>query len=197
LKPVSAQWELNNDNIKRIDRWTGYAILHNYCLYINTTPLAVFRYLIETLGCDVNARDNDENTPLHYPLDDFHPGFGVDGIINLTYLLNQRGANGNIENKKIHTLLHIACGKVHKFSLEIFQYLIETKGFDVNARDYRRSTTPVHNALLYFDPDDGGDINVLHYLLSQEGVNAESLSFVTNPLLHYGCFNINNLPIEV
>jgi ankyrin repeat protein len=119
FKPVYGQWELNDDNIKRIEPRTGHTILHNYCLYINTTPIEVYRYLIETLGFDVNVQDDDKNTPLHYALEDFHPGFGVDSIINLTYLLSQNGANGNIKNKKGHTLLHIACSNINKLPIEI------------------------------------------------------------------------------
>jgi hypothetical protein len=42
--PQDGQWELNDNNIKRIDR--GETILHNYCKFINTTPSQVFVYLV-------------------------------------------------------------------------------------------------------------------------------------------------------
>jgi hypothetical protein len=61
FKPRGGQWELNDDNIKRIEPQTGQTILHNYCKYINTTPIEVYRFLIGTKGCSISIQNNDEN----------------------------------------------------------------------------------------------------------------------------------------
>jgi hypothetical protein len=42
FRPVEDQWDLNDDNITRIDPGTGQTILHNYCKYMDSTPLEVF-----------------------------------------------------------------------------------------------------------------------------------------------------------
>jgi hypothetical protein len=76
FKPVKDQWELNDDNIKRIDQRTGKTILHNYCGYIKTTPLGVYRYLIETKGCDINVQDKYNDIPLHRAFENFNPDNG-------------------------------------------------------------------------------------------------------------------------
>jgi ankyrin repeat protein len=193
--PEHGQWEFNDDNMKRIDPKNGHTILHNYCKYINTTPLAVYRYLIETLGCDVNAQNENESTPLHYALRCFDPNKGGD-ITVLTYLLSQKGANGNIKDKRGETLLHYACEKINHLPLDIFKLLIETKGFDVNVQN-NGNRTPLHYALRCFDPTHGGNITVLTYLLSQVGVNANTKGWNGNTLLHFACNNINTLPLDV
>jgi hypothetical protein len=41
FKPYYDQWELTDNNINRIGPETGHTILHNYCCYINTTPLGL------------------------------------------------------------------------------------------------------------------------------------------------------------
>jgi len=84
FKPVKGQWELNDENIQRVDPETGNTILHNYCKCINTTPVEVYRYLIETKGCDVNAQDKSKDTLLHWAVRYFNPNKGGD-INVLTY----------------------------------------------------------------------------------------------------------------
>jgi ankyrin repeat protein len=64
--------------------------------------------LIETHGCDINARGNYNCTPLHYALHDFDPNDGGD-IAVLTYLINQKTVNVSIKGKNGHNLLHWAC----------------------------------------------------------------------------------------
>jgi hypothetical protein len=61
FKLFNGQWELTEDNIKRIEPQTGQTILHNYCKYINTTPIEVYRFLIDTKGCGISIQNNDEN----------------------------------------------------------------------------------------------------------------------------------------
>jgi len=130
FRPVDDQWELNDTNINRIDPTTRYTILHNYCCYINTTPREVYRYLIETKGCDVNVQDNSKNTPIHDAFLFFDPNKGGD-ITVLHYLLSQKGVNVNIKGYNGYTLLHMACKRINRLPLEIFKLLIETMGCDV------------------------------------------------------------------
>jgi ankyrin repeat protein len=193
FKPVEGQWELNDENIKRIDPKTGQTILHNYCRYVNTTPLGVYRYLIETLGCNVNAQDNNCNTPLYYALCCFNQNKGGD-IVVLTYFFSQEGINTNIKDRHGCTLLHTACHNIDKLPIEVFKFLIEAKGGDVDAQNNYKDT-PLHYALRYFNPN--GDITALNYLLSQEGVKGNSKDRHGDTLLHYACKKINKLPLDL
>jgi hypothetical protein len=64
LKPVEGQWEFNDSNITRIDPESGQTIWHNYSQHINRTPgWSIHRCLIETLDCNFNAQDNNNDTP--------------------------------------------------------------------------------------------------------------------------------------
>jgi ankyrin repeat protein len=195
FKSRGGQWELNDENINRIDPRTGKTILHNYCQRINTTPLEVYRYLIETKGCDVNAQDNNQDTPLHYAIIYFSPNNGGE-ITVLTYLINQTKVHVNTKGQCGYTLLHYACNKINYLPLDVYKLLIEIQGFDVNVQN-NDNHTPLHNALRDFDPSHGGNITVLTYLLSQEGVKINFKGYYGKTLLHSACEEINRLPIDV
>jgi ankyrin repeat protein len=196
LKPVyGSQGGLNDDNIKRIDPNNGQTILHHYCRYINTTPLEVYRYLIETKGCDVNAQDNNKDTPLHRAFHLFDPNDGGD-IKVLHYLLSNKSINGNIKGEYGYTSLHLACDNINYLPLDIFKVLIETLGCDVNAQD-EYNNTPLHLAFHDFDPEEGGDMRVLTYLLTQKDVNIHIKNNYGHTLLHIACQRINDLPLDV
>jgi len=193
FRPQDNQWELTDENINRIDPDNCQTILHNYCKHINSTPIEVYRYLIETKGCDVNAQDDDKNTPIYLALRYFNPNDGGD-ITVLTYLLNQKGINVNIKGQYDNTLLHTACEYINALPVDVFKVLVETLCCDINALE-KYDYTPVHLALQQFDPRNGGDINILYYLLNQNGLNFTNQYGIT--LLHYACVNINILPLEL
>jgi ankyrin repeat protein len=196
FKPVEGQWELTEDNINRIDPETGHTILHNYCFCIDTTPLEVYRFLIETKGCDINVRDDDKNTPIHSALDHFSPTEDGSNVTVLTYLLSHGNVNVNTKSQDGTSTLHAACMNINSLPLEIFKLLIETKGCDINVQDNDKNT-PIHYALYSFDPNDGGDITVLVYLLNEKGINVNLKSQSGYTSLHYACNNINKLQLEI
>jgi len=69
-------------------------------------------------------------------------------------------------------------------------------GFDVNVQAENKDT-PLHISLCNFDSDNGGDINVLTYLINQENVNVNIRGEHGYTLLHYACKNINSLSIDI
>jgi ankyrin repeat protein len=191
FKPVKWQWKLNDDNIKHIDPETGETILHNYCEHINTTPLPIFKHLIESKGCDVNAQGPLRDAPVFIAFDNFDSKKGGDSNI-LTYLL---GKDLNVKNQYDYTLLHSACDNINQLPLDVFKLLIETKGCDVNTQD-ENNETPIHNALRFFRPNDGGDVNTLKYLLGQADFDVNMKTQDNFTLIHYSCENINSLPLD-
>jgi len=196
FKPQHDQWELTDENINRTEPKTGRTILHNYCKFINTTPIEVYRYLIETKGCDINVKDKNKDIPLHHAFYHFSPTNAGADITVLTYLLNQKGINANTKGLYCYTLLHVACKRINFFPLEIFKVLIETHGADVNAQD-EFNDTPIHHALRDFNPNNGGDIAVLHCLLTQKNINVTIKNKTCYTILHTACKNINRLPLEI
>jgi ankyrin repeat protein len=196
FKPAWGQWELNDENINRIDPETGHTILHNYCQSINTTPLEVYRYLIETLGCNVNALDNDKNTPVHVAFRCFHPTQDGGNIAVLMYLLNQNGIDGNIKDKNGCTLLHMACQKIAIFPIDVFKLLIEAKGCDINVQNNYKDT-PIHLAFRCFPPNNGDNITALTYLFSQKGIDGNIKDNYGYTVLHMACQKITTFPLEI
>ena len=121
----------------------------------------------------------------------FNPNDGGN-ITVLTYLLSQRGVNGDTKGQYGHTLLDWACININALPIEIFKLLIEKHGADFNAQN-NDNDTPIYRTLRYFDPNKGGDISVLQYLSNQ--TNTKGKDGYT--ILHYACGNINKLPIEI
>jgi ankyrin repeat protein len=195
FNPVEGQWKLNDKNIKRIDPRIGGTILHNYCEYINTTPLGVWRYLIEVKGCDINGQDKKKKIPLHDAILFFDPNEGGDVNI-LHYLLSQKGIDGNTKGQYGYTLLHYACENINALPIDIFELLIETLGCDVNAYD-NYGDTPILHVFRQFSPIKGGDITVLMYLLNQKSIDVNVKGKRGGTLLHTACININTLLIDV
>jgi len=185
FEPINDQWELNNENIQRIDPMYGQTILHNYCFYINSTPLEVFKYLIETMGCDVNFLDVFEETPLYLALLCFEVDSGGDVNV-LRYLLSQANIDVNSKNEDGSTLLHTACGKINSLPLDIFKLLIESKGYDLSLPNFD-DITPLLAALGQFNPNEGGDIAVLTYLFDQKDVDVNAKNQSGETLLHTAC----------
>jgi ankyrin repeat protein len=173
---------------------SGCTLLHEACQLMSSFPLEIFKLLIETHGADVNAQNSDNDTPLHCALRNFNPHNG--DIAVLYYLLNQKIVDVNIKDKNGHTLLRIVCQHINKFPLEIFKLLIETYGADINVEDNDKNI-PLYHALLLFNPNDGGDITVLTYLLNQKDVNVNIKNKYGHTLLHLACMNINTLPLDI
>jgi ankyrin repeat protein len=180
-----------NANIKG---WNGYTVLHIACEKIHHLPLEIFKLLIETHGADVNAQNNEKDTPLHRAIRCFRQNGGNTAV--LTYLLSQANIDVNIKGQYDWTLLYTACYDINRLPIDVFKVLIETHGCDVNVRDDGKDI-PLRVALRYFDPNDGGDITVLMYLLTQKGVNGDTKGQYGDNLLHWACRRINYLPIEI
>jgi ankyrin repeat protein len=193
FRRVKFQWELNDDNIKRVEPRSGETILHNYYKCVNTTPLEVYRFLIETKGLDVNVRDNSQNTPLYHALRNFKADEG--DITVLAYLFGQKTTDVNIKALRGQTLLHTACVNINSLPLRIFKVILETHGGDINIRDNAKDT-PLHHALRNFK-SNLGDIATLTYLFNQDSLDVTIKGQFGVTLLHTACQHLSSLPLEV
>jgi ankyrin repeat protein len=185
FKPASRQWELNDENINRIDPETGETILHNYCRHVNTTPLEMYQYLIEVKGCDVNVQDKYKDTPVYTAFLCFNPNNGGN-ITVLMYLLSQQGVNVNIKGQFGFTFLHTACRNINSLPIEIFKLLIEINGADINTQNDHKFT-PLHYAIRFSKLNQDGDITALIYLLSHRNVDFSIQNRFCCTLLHLTC----------
>jgi ankyrin repeat protein len=194
FRPQWNQWDLNQHNIERVSPTSQETILHNYCKYINSTPFEIYRHLIETKGCDVNAKNKYGDTPIADAIGYFKLSRGGD-IATLAYLLNHKDVNLDMDSLSGATLLHKACQNINQLPFDIFKLLIEKMGANVNART-EDSRTPLHLALQFFNSYDSGDMGILEYLLTQTNVDVEIVNQSGQALLHHACMNIDRLPLD-
>jgi ankyrin repeat protein len=170
-------------------------ILHAASLHINILPLDIFKYLIETKGGDITIQSNYFNTPIHLAFGCFDSNKGGD-INILKYLLNLEGVNVNKKDDDGNTILHSVFENINGLPLDIFKYLIETKGGDITIQS-NYLDTPIHLAFLHFNLHEGGDINILKYLLNLEGVNVNKKGDDGRTILHYACRNVIGLSLDI
>ena len=119
----------------------------------------IIKFLIEK-GADVNGKDDEENTPLHYAV--LEEG-GIDKEI--VQLLLDKGADVNASNSDGDTPLHLVVS--YPESSEITKLLIE-KGADVNMIN-ADGNTPVHIVVSYPESseitklliENGADLNAI------------------------------------
>jgi ankyrin repeat protein len=192
FKPAKGQWDLITKNLKRTDHHTGETILHNYCKFMNTTPIDVFKYLVEKLGCNINLQDKEKDTPVHHALRYFESNPCNDRT-NLMYLLEQKTIDVNIRGKLDRTLFLQACFGINNLPIEVFQCLLE-KGAEINDRN---ANSPLSHTIRLFSPEDGGKIETLTYLLGHRDTDINTKSRSGRTLLHFACMSINSLPLDV
>jgi len=108
------QWELNDENIKRIVPQTGENI--------NEPRVEVFEYLIGR-GADVNIQHSLKCTPLHVALNHFALESNIELI---KYLFNLPGINFSFKDRHGCTLLQSACLNSRRVPTYLFKHLLET-----------------------------------------------------------------------
>jgi hypothetical protein len=94
------------------------------------------------------------------------------------------------------TILHNYCQFINTTPFEVFKYLIEIKGCNINIQDHCKDTPPYY-ALRHFNPNRDDTVAILQYLLSQEGVNINTKGYFGRTLLHKACEFINKLPLDI
>jgi ankyrin repeat protein len=194
FNPVEGQWELNDDNINRIDPQTGETILHNYCKHINSTPVEVFKLLVETKHCDINALNDNHNTPLHIAFSSFYFDHGASADV-LTYLLHQDNVNVNIKDQYDRNLIDLAYFQSRQLPIDAFKYLVEIKGIDLNEVDSDNNTL-LHRVLIKLTLCSS-DVDILGYLLRQDGIDAKIKNKDDLTILHLVCKNINLFQLDI
>jgi ankyrin repeat protein len=193
FRPVNGQWELNDHNLTDFDP-SGGTILHNYCRFITTTPLIVFRYLIETKGCDINACDDYQNIPFYIALRDYNTN-EQNGIDVLIYLLSFASIDVNEKKQHNWTLLHSVCLKINTLPIEVYRYVMEIKGGDLNVKNVGQQT-PLLFAFQRFQ-SGSNNIEALMYLLNCQGVDVNIASQNNETVLHKVCQKIDLFPLNM
>lgn len=114
-------------------------------------------------GANVNVRDEDGLTPLHYVVEA--------GNKELALLLITLGASLECEDSRLRTPLHYAASECNQ---EIVDFLL-VRGASVGARDVKGST-PLHCAMVF--GDQGVVISLLKHGADVDAVDKEGLSVI-------------------
>jgi len=133
----------------------GYSLLYTA---INMGRIHVLRYLIEHARCNVNTRNQDDATPLHYAAEQ-------GDVECLRYLLGIPGIEVNAVDSDHHTPLHVAILQHRELAACI---LIEHDNINLQIGNLQNST-PLHMAAM------GGRFNLVIELL-QRGADPYALN---------------------
>jgi ankyrin repeat protein len=125
------------DIIERRDR-SGLTPLH---YAVKNNEINFIRFLIEA-GADVNAKDNNGNTPLNmFPVSNID-GNNIGNYFDILVLLISKGADINNKNRFGKTILHSAS---EQDKIEFVESLLE-QGANINVVD-NDGDTPLHYAV--------------------------------------------------
>ena len=121
--------------------------------------------------CDVNCKDEDGATPLHWA--------GKYSQLEITtYLINEHQCDPMTEDSEHWTPLHCVC---YGGNLEITQYLISEACCKNPSRKNKKGNTPLHLAC------NGDHLNITRYLISEAHFDPSCKNKKGNTPLHLAC----------
>jgi hypothetical protein len=143
----------------------------------------VFRYLIETKGAKINPTNN----LLYFAFQSFNTGSG--DVNTLIYLLSKLDVDVNSASY-YNTVLQNALSYINRLPLDVFKYLIEINGANVNDQTLRQ-------IFCNFCSNDSSAQNILIYLLSQKNIDVNVKGQDGRTWLQLVCTNPYLLSLDV
>ena len=145
----------------------GRTVLHSAC---EGGCVALVRTLICDHNADVNAHDNNNDTPLHMA--------AIHGEDVALVLINEFGCDTNIRGRNGRTVLHSAC---EGGCVALVRTLICDHNADVNAQD-KDNDTPLHLAA------ENGNEDVALALINEFGCDTNARNSDGSTFLHKACY---------
>ena len=157
--------------------YKGYRPLHLACGFSGNVELV--RYLVEEAGCDINAKDNNDSTSLHWACE-------RNQLEIVKFLTSKSKCNRESPNKFGNLPLHLAC--CFSGNVKLVRFLVEEAGCDINAKG-NNDYTSLHWAC------DKNQLEIVKFLTSKPECNRESATKLKNLPLHLACGFSGNLEL--
>lgn len=154
-------------DVNKHSEWLFYSVCNHH--HHENLAFKITKILVEH-GANVNIRDRNESTPLHYAHN-----------LSIIKLLVEHGADVKAVNDDGYTVL-MSCNEYH-CDAEIIKYLIEA-GVDINAKDYLGETFLSHICHNHYWEIIDDIIDILEYLI-KHGADVNTLDEEgRNPIGH-------------
>ena len=148
-----------------------------HCACEGNDNLVMVKYLVEEQRVDLNAKDEQGNTPLNVAA--FSGSLSI-----MTYLIEERYCSLECPGRLCRTPLHNACQ--HNDNLAMVKYLVEKKGVNMNVKD-EQENTPLNVAAF------SGNLAILKYLIDEQNCSSICLGYLSRTLLHNACERNDNI----
>ena len=150
--------------------YNGESVLHSACKGGNAS---LVKTLVSKYKADTNARNNQNDTPLHVAV--------LNGEVSVSVALCLIGCNPNAVGYNGESVLHLAC---QGGNVTLVKTLVSKYKADTNARN-NENDTPLHVAAYK------GKVKVALCLIDEIGCDTNLLDTAGNSLLHYACLGGN------
>jgi ankyrin repeat protein len=222
-EPNNSSFPSNIDNdVNKFDEY-GRTLLHCASLNIATTPIEVFRDLIEKKGANINLKNKNGQTPINLLFRFFRFERHIPII---KYILSQPYVDVLSQDSYGQTPLHYACVKINILPIEIFKLLIyhveNYSGgevcFDANGTgtgtgdeygngseydkkkkiefimNFENNNNQTPLHLAFSSIKSEGNGEILEYLVQLDAeINANAMDNEGFSILHLACKNIQNI----
>jgi hypothetical protein len=171
--------DINRTNFDKV------TLLHIACEGIRFFDIEIYKYLIEILNADINSEDARQETPINRVLEFAGKDKASQDIV--MYFLSQKSINIERRSPFGSTPFVSACKNINNLSLNIFQYMINVLGFQVNSHS-------LATAVEQFN--DNSQVQILQFLLSEYkkiDPNNQNDSVILSSI----CENYHNIPIVI
>ena len=154
----------------------GMSLLHLAC---RNGVLEMTRMLVQQYHCDINARDDQGQTPLHCAVKWFAPHTTrKDQEAVVTYLVRIKNCNLVSKDEDGNTPLHEAC---YQGNSEIVKLLLNTGQCDVTSQN-KDGNTPLHRGCYI------GELDIVELLLNTQQCDMTSQNKDGDTPLHVACY---------
>ena len=155
----------------------GNRILHLAC---RRGSVDLVKYLVEVVGCDINAKGQHEKSCLHlafWNTIEYNDDYDI-----IKFLFSKQECDVEVIDEDGNQILHLAC---QHGSVGLVKHLVEVAGCDINAKGQHEKSC-LHLAF-WNTIDYNDDYDIIKFLTSKQECDVEVVDEDGNRILHLAC----------